>query len=55
MKRSVNDIEISVITNKSDIERFDKTLGEYHYMGETRPVGDFLRQVATCDGQWVGF
>jgi len=54
MKRSVNDIEIFVLTNKSDIKRFDKTLGEYHYMGEARPSGDFLRQVATCDGQWVG-
>jgi hypothetical protein len=28
MKRSVNDIEIIVLTNKSDIKRFDKTLGE---------------------------
>ena len=54
MARSTNNIEISVITDKNDIKRFDKTLGEYHYMGETRPVGDFLRQVALCDGQWVG-
>jgi hypothetical protein len=34
--------------------RFDRLLGQYHYLGQTRPVGDFLRQVAVLNGQWVG-
>ena len=47
-------LEIRVITGKADIKRFDELLGDYHYLGETRPVGDFLRQVALRDGEWVG-
>jgi hypothetical protein len=37
-----------------DQKRFDHFLGQYHYLGETRPVGDFLRQVVILDGEWVG-
>lgn len=46
-------LEIQVV--RADEEaRFDRLLGKYHYLGETRPVGDFLRQVAVLAGEWVG-
>ncbi len=35
-------------------KRFDELLGQYHYLGQGRPVGDYLRQVAEAQGQWVG-
>jgi len=35
-------------------KRFDSLLGDYHYLGESRPVGDSMRMVAEIDGQWVG-
>jgi len=46
-------LRIDVVTPE-DQKRFDRLLGQYHYLGETRPVGDFLRQVAILDGEWVG-
>lgn len=48
-----NRLEI-IVVRSADVRRFDRLLGEYHYMGETRPIGDFLRQAAVLDGQWVG-
>jgi hypothetical protein len=42
------------VVRPEDQKRFDCLLGQYHYLGETRPVGDFLRQVAILDGEWVG-
>lgn len=35
-------------------KRFDALLGEYHYLGESRPVGDAMRMVAEIEGEWVG-
>lgn len=52
-KGNGNALRIEVI-QPEDQKRFDRLLGKYHYLGETRPVGDFLRQVAILDGQWVG-
>ena len=37
----------------SELKRFKKLEGEYHYMGETRSGGDTLRLVAEEDGEWV--
>ena len=37
----------------SELKRFKKLEGEYHYMGETRSAGDTLRLVAEEDGEWV--
>jgi Domain of unknown function (DUF4338) len=34
--------------------RFERLLKEGHYLGPAPPVGDFLRQVALRNGQWVG-
>jgi hypothetical protein len=35
-------------------ERFDAQLGQHHYLGAGRPVGDYLRQVVEREGQQVG-
>ena len=48
-----NILKIEGVTPE-DRKRFDHLLGQYHYLGETCPVGDFLRQVAILDGEWVG-
>lgn len=48
-----NNLEIEVVTPQ-DRKRFDRLLGQYHYLGETCAVGDFLRQVAILEGEWVG-
>ena len=34
--------------------QFDALLGEHHYLGESRPVGDFLRVVVELEGEWAG-
>ena len=35
-------------------KRFDSLLGSYHYLGESRAVGDSMRMVAEIAGEWVG-
>jgi len=47
-------VEVVVLQKVEEIERFDQMLGEEHYLQEGKPVGDFLRQVAMREGQWVG-
>ena len=42
------------IVQPKEIARFDSLMGEFHYLGETRPVGDSLRMVAQQDEQWLG-
>jgi hypothetical protein len=42
------------VLGAGDHRRFDALLGHYHYLGESRPVGDALRMVAEIDGEWVG-
>jgi hypothetical protein len=44
---------ICVIGGK-ERKRFDALLGEYHYLGQSRPVGDAMRMVAEIEGEWVG-
>jgi hypothetical protein len=46
-------IEIHVICSEEESERFDTCLGDLHYLGATRPIGHFLRQVAVCNGEWI--
>lgn len=46
-------LEIRVI-KRSEHKRFDETLGKYHYIGESRSVGDSMRMVAEVDGEWIG-
>lgn len=42
------------IATPSERQRFDALLGAYHYLGETRAVGDSLRMIAEVQGEWVG-
>jgi hypothetical protein len=49
-----NELEIQVVEKSKEKARFDRLLSEKHYIGKAKPTGDFLRQVAVVDGQWVG-
>jgi hypothetical protein len=42
------------LTEAADLARFDGMMEQQHALGSTPPVGDFLRQVAVLDGEWVG-
>ena len=46
-------IEVRAV-QAEEVARFESLLSERHYLGEAKPVGDFLRQVALRDGEWVG-
>lgn len=46
-------IEVRAV-EPQELARFETLLKEGHYLGEAKPVGDFLRQVALRSGQWVG-
>jgi Domain of unknown function (DUF4338) len=46
-------IEVRVV-EPEELARFESLLKEGHYLGPAPPVGDFLRQVALRNGQWVG-
>src|ERR1700740_2136056 len=46
-------IEVRAV-EAEEVARFESLLCERHYLGEAKPVGDFLRQVALRDGEWVG-
>ena len=50
--KSAEPLEVRVVAS-GEIERFNQLLSEKHYLGETPPVGDFLRQVIVRDGKWV--
>ena len=45
-------LEVRVVSAK-DAAWFDQQLGQNHYLGAGRPVGDYLRQVVTLEGQPV--
>jgi hypothetical protein len=42
-------IEVQIV-RPEEIEKFDQLMAEKHYLGATRSVGDFLRQVVLVDG-----
>ena len=46
-------LEVIQIQSTEEIRRFDEHLQQEHYLGETPPIGDFMRQVAVENGQWV--
>ena len=46
-------VSIEVVGAK-ERKGFDELLGEFHYLGESRPVGDSLRMAAQIEGQWIG-
>lgn len=41
------------LVSPADQPRFDALLAQKHYLGVAPPIGDFLRQVVSRDGQWV--
>lgn len=41
------------VVEDNEVERFNALLDGGHYLGRTRPVGDFLRQVVLIDDEWV--
>ena len=41
------------LCSEDQVAWFDAILGEHHYLGAGRPVGDYLRQVVECDGRPV--
>jgi hypothetical protein len=45
-------LEVRVATAK-ETEWFDRQLGQHHYLGTGRPVGDYLRQVVSLEGKAV--
>ncbi len=46
-------VEIAIVGAK-ERKRFDELLGAFHYLGESRAVGDALRLAAQIEGHWVG-
>jgi len=46
---------VRVLTKAAEIKECDRCLKDDHYLGATRPVGDFLRQVIERDGKPVGY
>lgn len=41
------------VPSQEEVEWFDGLLGEHHYLGAGRPVGDYLRQVVEIEGRPV--
>ncbi len=49
------DLTVCVVTNTAEREAFDRLLDAEHYLGEAKPVGDFLRQLVVDSlGKQVG-
>ena len=52
---TVRDLRVMVLVERADVARFDALLADEHWLGATRSVGRFMRQVVTDDeGRWVG-
>jgi hypothetical protein len=41
------------VSGEQEAQWFDAQMGQHHYLGAGRPVGDYLRQVVDLDGQAV--
>ena len=41
------------IAGAQEIQGFDTKMGQLHYLGAGRPVGDYLRQIVELDGEQV--
>src|SRR5512133_1405977 len=50
--RNTSQLDVWVAT-PNDSEWFDQRMGEHHYLGAGRPVGDYLRQVVALKGKPV--
>jgi len=47
-------LQVLAAVTPEEVARFDGLLQDEHYLQAGRPVGDYLRQVVVCEGQWVG-
>ena len=47
-------LQVLAAVTPEEVARFDGLLQDEHYLQAGQPVGDFLRQVVVCEGQWVG-
>lgn len=45
---------MEIVRTATGKKRFDRLLGDFHYLGEGHAAGDYLRQVAVREGKWVG-
>lgn len=43
----------TIVVLKTEHGRFDKLMGDLHYLGSAKPTGDFLRQAVVRNGEWV--
>jgi hypothetical protein len=48
--RKGEDLRVRILSDSKEIELFDQQLAQEHYLGDTPPVGDFLRQVVEREG-----
>jgi hypothetical protein len=46
-------IQVLVLAQTEECERFDQLLGQEHFLGSRHPSGHTLRQVVVENGQWV--
>lgn len=46
-------LTVTVVVDAAQVKEFDQKLANQHYLGPTRPIGDFLRQRVERDGQAV--
>jgi hypothetical protein len=46
-------LAVRVVTKAAEVKAFDGRLASEHYLGSTRPAGDFLRQIVERDGKPV--
>ncbi len=53
LKLSVNSLQIKILEEKEDVEKFNDLSNKFHYMGEGCPGGDTMRMVLVEDGKWV--
>lgn len=50
--QNLNQVEVRLV-QESEVERWNQLMAEHHYLGFRTLVGESLKYVATCDGQWV--
>src|SRR5690606_23184053 len=47
----IKNLEVRLVTDEKEIERFDKLLEEHHYLHSAKLVGEHLRYVAIYEGE----
>ncbi len=49
----LDELEIRLLSDEADIDRFDELIIEHHYLKSATLVGENLRYVATYRGEWL--